>query len=63
MELENVEIRNRSRIANIKFWQIAKELGITASTFTVWMRTELPEDKRQRVDAAIDAILARRAET
>ena len=40
MELENVEIRNRSRIANIKFWQIAKELGITASTFTVWMRTE-----------------------
>ena len=63
MELENVEIRNRSRIDNIKFWQIAKELGITASTFTVWMRTELPEDKRKRVDAAIDAILARRAET
>ena len=62
MGRENVDIRDRARIDNIKFWEIAKELGITASTFTVWMRTELPEDKRHRVDAAIDAIVKRRAE-
>mgnify|MGYP002623425603 CR=1 FL=1 len=61
--MENQKIRDRARIENVRYWQIARELGITAGTLTVWLRSEMPEDKRQRVDAAIDAIVQRRAES
>ena len=62
MGKENSTLRDRSRIEDVKFWEIAKELGITASTFTVWMRSELSDERRQRVEEAIDAILAQRKE-
>ncbi len=58
--MENKDIRDKARIKDIRFWQIAKELGITASYFSVLMRSELSEERRQRVTNAIDAIIARR---
>ena len=60
MEKENHCLRERLRIEDIKFWELAKELGITASTFTIWMRSELSEERKERVTAAMDAIIARR---
>ncbi len=60
MERENKILRDRARIENVKFWELAKELDITASTFTVWMRTELSEERRKRVESALNAIIARR---
>ncbi len=59
-ELKNLIIREKSRVENVPFWMIADACGVSASTFTVWMRKELPDDKRERVLAAIDAIVARR---
>lgn len=60
--IANKQIRDSLRVEDIKYWMVAKELGITASAFTVWMRSELSEDRRQRVEAAIDVIIARRKE-
>jgi len=59
-DLKNLEIREKSRMKNVPFWMIAEACGISAGTFTVWMRKELPEEKRRRVLAAIDAIAAQR---
>lgn len=61
--MKNTEIREKARKYGVAFWMIADELGIAANTLSTWLRHELPEDKRQRVDAAIDAIVKRRAET
>ena len=55
--MANKEIRDRARIENIRFWMIAQKLGITASTYTIWLRTELPDEKKQLVMDAIDQII------
>lgn len=58
--MENIEIRNRAKVYGVAFWQIAAELHIGANTFSVWMREEIPDEKKKRVLEAIDAIIARR---
>lgn len=58
--MHNIEIRNRAKRCGVFFWEIAKEIGVYPSTFTVWMRTEMSDERRQKVEAAIDAIIARR---
>lgn len=58
--MENKEIRDRMRIADIRCWQVAQEVGIAAPTFSTWLRAELSEERRQRVTNAIEAIIARR---
>lgn len=59
----NMIERSRMAESKVKYWELAEALGISPSTLTVWLRHELPDDKRQRVNACIDAIIARRAET
>lgn len=58
--MANKEIRERARIENIKFWRIAQALGIAASTFTVWIRTEMSDEKKKLVMNAIDEIIQER---
>ena len=58
--MKNLTIREKAGKYGIAFWVIAEKLGISASTFSVWMRTELSSERRQRVDEAIDAIIAER---
>ena len=60
--MKNTEIREKARKYGVAFWMIADELGIAANTLSTWLRHELSEDKRQRVNSAIDAIIKRRAE-
>lgn len=58
--MNNYEIRDRAKRNGVYFWEIAKEIGIYPGTFTVWMRSELSGERRQKVESAIDAIIARR---
>lgn len=50
---ENQEIRDKARNANLPLWRIADACGVTAGTFTVWLRKELSGEKRERVLSAI----------
>ena len=59
--MKNLEIRDKARIANVHFWQIARKLGCNATTFSVWLREELPDEKRQRILDVIDELVAERA--
>ena len=52
----NADIRKAARIADIPLWRIGEKLGISEPTMIRWLRSELPEDKRQRILNAINEI-------
>lgn len=60
----NQEIRDcifRNRLRN---WEVAEQIGISDSRFSVWLRTPMREDRKVRVEKAIDELLeARKANT
>lgn len=50
----NDEIKRQIQETGLFQWQIAKALGVTAGTLTVWLRDDpLSEDKQQRIIQAI----------
>ena len=54
----NAEIKHMIKEAKLFQWQVAKKLGITAGTLTIWLRDDpLPEERRQRVVEAIKALI------
>lgn len=52
-EKANKDIRDQIAQQGLKHWQVAEQIGITASTFTVWLRTPLTDERRQRTEKAI----------
>ena len=52
----NQEIRDMMYISRLKNWQVAEKAGITGSTLSVWLRTELSDVRKQRVLNAIDEL-------
>ena len=51
--MANLEIRHLILQNGLKHWQVAKAIGITPCTFSVWMREELSKDRLLRVQNAI----------
>lgn len=45
----NIEIRNAIFSSNIKKWEIASKLGVTDSTFSRMLRTELSKEKKEKI--------------
>lgn len=58
----NQEIRSQIFINRLFHWQVAERAGITDATLCRWLRTEMREDRKQRVEKAIDELLAERKE-
>lgn len=56
----NIDIRNRIAVAAIPKWRVADVVGVADTTFSKWLRKELPAEKKQQVMEAIDKILAER---
>ena len=54
--LANNDIRMKARGLGVPLWAICKELGVSEPTLTRWMRTELPQEKRERINAIIDGL-------
>lgn len=52
----NKEVRRAARIANVPIWKVAYALGISEPTIFRWLRTELPEEKKSAMMAAIDKL-------
>lgn len=48
------EIINSNRLKN---WEVAKEVGISDSRFSVWLRTPLNDERKARVEQAINNLL------
>lgn len=48
------EIIYKNRLKN---WQVANEIGIYPSTLSVWLRTELNDERRERVEKALEQLI------
>lgn len=44
MTKQNLEIRNATKEAGLKLWQVADAYGMTESSFSRFLRKELPPD-------------------
>ena len=53
MTQENKTVRREARSAGVPLWKVAATIGVSEPTLTRWMRFPLPEDKEQRIMAAI----------
>ncbi|MGO3610287.1 MAG: hypothetical protein ACTIOL_11155 [Enterococcus sp.] len=56
----NLEIRNTIESNRILYWEVADRVGIAQSNLSVWLRTEMREDRKQRVEKAINELLVER---
>lgn len=52
----NEDVRRAARAAGVPLWRIAEALQVSEPTLTRWMRTPLPDDKRDRIMKAIPAL-------
>ena len=51
--MQNKDLREAFRIANVRQWEVAEAIGISEMTMVKWLRRELPEDKKLRIRAGI----------
>ncbi|MDY4072949.1 hypothetical protein [Enterococcus gallinarum] len=56
----NLEIRKRIESNRILYWEVADKIGIAQSNLSVWLRKELKENRKERVEKAIDELLEAR---
>ena len=40
----------------LKYWQVAEAIGISSFTFSVWLRTPLTDERKARVEEAINKL-------
>lgn len=57
---ENQSVRSAARSAGVPLWRVAANIGVSEPTLIRWLRFPLPENKEQRIMAAI-AELAKEA--
>lgn len=55
--MSNIEIRQKMLAYNIKSYELAAAVGIFPSTLSVWLRTELNDGRRERVEKALDQLI------
>lgn len=54
--MENMEIRVAIMKANLKYWQVAKALGMLDSNFSRLLRKRLTKDEKTKILSAIETI-------
>ncbi len=54
--MKNTVVRTAIAKAGLYQWQIADVIGISEGTLTRWLRTELSDERREKVLAAIDRL-------
>lgn len=47
--MSGVDIRKQLQNSNMKQWELAQKLNVSESTLIRWLRTELPEEKKERI--------------
>lgn len=55
--MNNLEIRMKIKENRLHHYEVAEKLGISEYTFCVWLRKELPTEKKNAVLFAIDELL------
>lgn len=53
MQIANNDLRSEIKEKGIFYWQIANKLNIYPGTLSVWLRHELPNEKKERIRSVI----------
>ncbi|MDQ5984274.1 MAG: hypothetical protein RUMPE_01321 [Eubacteriales bacterium SKADARSKE-1] len=56
----NSDVKKAIRTADLKFWEVAQELGLADSTLSRKLRFELTEDFKDSIFKAIEKLSGRR---
>ena len=57
---KNREVRQYLKDKRVYMWEAAERLGVHETTLIRWMRTELPDEKKQAIMEAAAAVVAAR---
>ena len=60
-KVNNADIRDELKNANVYLWQIAAKIGVAESTFIRWMRFELSDEQKRQVRDAIKEVMEENA--
>lgn len=52
--MANIDLRMEIMKRSLKNYQVASFVGVTETTFSKWLRTELPPEKKQDILKAIN---------
>lgn len=52
----NQEIRDRITSNRLRYWEVADKVGIADNRLSVWLRTPLNDERKARVEKAIDEL-------
>lgn len=55
--VNNKEIRDKIFFSRFKHWQVAEKLGISDSRLSVWLRTPLSDERKARVEKALEELI------
>lgn len=55
--MPNFKIRQQLLLNGIKNYQLADAVGVNQSTLSVWLRTELSDERKERVEKALDKLI------
>ncbi len=58
--MNNLDIRLSAKENRVKLWELADFIGINPTTLTVWLRHELPDEKKAVMLEAITTIAGTR---
>jgi len=53
---KNIDIREKTKEAGVRLWQVAYEMGMCDSNFARLLRKELPEEKKRQIFAIIEEL-------
>ena len=57
----NQEIRDKIFFNRLRNWEVSEQIGISDSRLSVWLRTPLNDERKARVEKAIDELLKERS--
>ncbi len=55
--MNNLDIRLKLKENRLHHYEVAEKLGVSEYTFCVWLRKELPTEKKNAVLSAINELL------
>ncbi|WP_460648521.1 hypothetical protein [Lactococcus garvieae] len=55
--MPNIKIRQQLLLNGIKNYQLADAVGVNQSTLSVWLRTEMSDERKERVEKALDKLI------
>ena len=54
--MNNIKIRNKITRSGLRYWEVARQAGISPYTLSIWLRDELSGIRLKRIEDAIAAL-------